>query len=120
MQTEIVESSRRPVTPLTPAAAARVPLERAGWQWLPVSAHIRERYLVTFRAPAQQVARLVPAPLELDTRAGHGFVSVCVLDMDAMGLAGTPRWLRWRNLELLYRVGVRVSGAPSFITLRSD
>ena len=37
-----------------------------------------------------------------------------------MGLAGTPSWLRWRNLELLYRVGVRVGDAPSFITLRSD
>jgi hypothetical protein len=98
----------------------RVPLSPAGWQWLPVTAHIQERYLVTFRAPAAHVARLVPQPLEVDARAGFGFVSVCVLDMDAMGLRGTPRWLRWRNRELLYRVGVRVTGAPSFITLRSD
>ena len=113
----------RPAAPrenAPPAGICAGALEPAGWQWLPVTAHIRERYLVTFRAPAEHVARLVPAPLELDTRAGHGFVSVCVLDMEAMGLAGTPRWLRWRNLELLYRVGVRVGGAPSFITLRSD
>ena len=116
-------SLRRPDAPRETApnrGSAGRALELAGGQWLPVSAHIRERYLVTFRAPATHVARLVPAPLEVDTRAGHGFVSVCVLDMEAMGLAGTPRWLRWRNLELLYRVGVRVGGAPSFITLRSD
>jgi hypothetical protein len=117
--------ARRPAAPRENVPPAALPanahaLEPAGWQWLPVTAHIRERYLVTFRAPAERVARLVPAPLELDTRAGHGFVSVCVLDMAAMGLAGTPRWLRWRNLELLYRVGVRIGGAPSFITLRSD
>ena len=37
-----------------------------------------------------------------------------------MGLAGTPSWLRWKNLELLYRVGVRAGDAPSFLTLRSD
>ena len=48
-----------PTTPVVTAPS--VPLERAGWQWLPVSAHIRERYLVTFRAPADAVARLVPA-----------------------------------------------------------
>ena len=105
----------RPVTP-----AHSVPLERAGWQWLPVSAHIRERYLVTFRAPADAIARLVPPPLKVDSFGGRGFVSVCALEMDGMGLAGAPSWLRWNNLELLYRVGVRVGDAPSFITLRSD
>jgi uncharacterized protein YqjF (DUF2071 family) len=103
-----------------PGAAPPFALEPAGWQWLPVSAHIRERYLVTFRAPAAAVARLVPAPLTVDSFRGHGFVSVCALQMDDMGLAGAPSWLRWRNLELLYRVGVRVAGAPSFLTLRSD
>jgi Uncharacterized conserved protein (COG2071) len=122
-QTQASLIARRPDAPRESAplwVTAPRALEPAGWQWLPVTAHIRERYLVTFRAPAAHVARLVPAPLEVDTRAGNGFISVCVLDMEAMGLAGTPRWLRWRNLELLYRVGVRVGGAPSFITLRSD
>jgi len=75
---------------------------------------------VTFRAPAEAVARLVPAPLAVDSFRGQAFVSVCVLDMARMGLAGTPAWLRWENLELLYRVGVRVGDAPSFLTLRSD
>jgi len=103
----------------SPAPQA-IALEPAGWQWLPVSAHIRERYLVTFRAPAAAIARLVPAPLSVDSFGGHGFVSVCALDMDGMGLAGAPSWLRWDNVELLYRVGVRVGGAPSFLTLRSD
>jgi hypothetical protein len=40
--------------------------------------------------------------------------------MEDMGIAGTPRWLRFSNRELLYRVGVRAGGAPSFLTLRSD
>ena len=108
-----------PLTPVVAPTHAFV-LERAGWQWLPVSAHIRERYLVTFRAPADAVARLVPAPLTVDSFRGQGFVSVCALEMDDMGLAGTPSWLRWKNLELLYRVGVRAGDAPSFLTLRSD
>jgi hypothetical protein len=125
METNFVEPTPSPArlrtrqkadVPTQPAFA----LERAGWQWLPVSAHIRERYLVTFRAPAEAVARLVPAPLAVDSFRGQAFVSVCVLDMARMGLAGTPAWLRWENLELLYRVGVRVGDAPSFLTLRSD
>src|SRR5262245_9058206 len=105
----------------TPALSAQsLPLEPGGSQWLPVSAHVRERYLVTFRAPADAVARLVPAPLTVDSFGGHGFVSVCALELDGMGVAGTPSWLRFRNLEFLYRVGVRVGDAPSFLTLRSD
>jgi hypothetical protein len=100
--------------------AAPLPLEPAGWQWLPVSAHVRERYLVTFRAPAAAIARLVPAPLTVDAFRGQGFVSVCALDMAKMGIAGTPSWLRWSNRELLYRVGVKVGDTPSFLTLRSD
>src|SRR5437763_6394615 len=129
METDLVE---RPAPPVrveahialhpAPAVASGRPfaLERAGWQCLPVSAHIRERYLVTFRAPADAVARLVPAPLAVDSFRGQGFVSVCALEMDDMGLVGTPSWLRWKNLELLYRVGVRAGDAPSFLTLRSD
>jgi hypothetical protein len=98
----------------------RFALPRAGRQWLDVSAHVVERYLVTFRAPAARLVPLVPAPLSLDVFRGHGFVSVCALEMDGMGIAGTPAWMRFRNLELLYRVGVRHGGEPSFLTLRSD
>src|SRR5262249_24395987 len=97
-----------------------VPLEPAGRQWLPVSAHVRERYLVTFRAPAAAVARLGPAPLAVDSFGGQGFVSVCALELDGMGVVGTPSWLRFPTLEFRYRVGVRVGAAPSFLTLRSD
>jgi len=119
---------REPVFPPQKSRAARsvapapapLPLEPAGHQWLPVSAHVRERYLVTFRAPAAAVARLVPAPLVVDSFRGHGFVSVCALELAEMGIAGTPSWLRFSNLEFLYRVGVRSHGAPSFLTLRSD
>ncbi|HMF43162.1 MAG TPA: DUF2071 domain-containing protein [Polyangia bacterium] len=110
----------RSVTPAPAAGAASLPLEPAGRQWLPVSAHVRERYLVTFRAPAAAVARLCPAPLVVDSFRGYGFVSVCALELEKMGIAGTPSWLRFSNLEFLYRVGVRIDGAPSFLTLRSD
>jgi hypothetical protein len=103
-----------------PAAPACFPLVPAGRQWLDVSAHVVERYLVTFRAPAARLLPLVPAPLSLDVYRGHGFVSVCALELDGMGIAGTPRWMRFRNRELLYRVGVRFAGEPSFLTLRSD
>jgi uncharacterized protein YqjF (DUF2071 family) len=124
-----VTGSALPSSPLgrvttrpAPSVAAGPPLalEPAGWQWLPVSAHIRERYLVTFHAPAAAIARLVPAPLTVDSLDGRGFVSVCALEMDDMGIAGTPRWLRFSNRELLYRVGVQYRGAKSFLTLRSD
>jgi hypothetical protein len=99
---------------------AALPLERGGRQWLPVSARIRERYLVTYRAPAARLASLVPAPLTVDALDGWGFVSVCALDIASMGIAGAPAFLRWSNRELLYRVGVRAGGQPSFFTLRSD
>jgi hypothetical protein len=95
-------------------------LPAGGRQWLPVEAHVVERYLVTFRAPAEALAPLVPAPLSLDRLDGRGFVSVCAIELTGMGVSGTPRWLRFDNREFLYRVGVRFRGAPSFLTLRSD
>lgn len=101
-------------------AEGPIALPRAGRQWLDVSAHVVERYLVTFRAPAQRLRALVPAPLSLDTRGGYGFVSVCALEMREMGIRRAPSCLRFDNLEFLYRVGVRFQGEPSFFTLRSD
>jgi len=99
---------------------AALEIERGGRQWLPVSAHITERYLVTYRAPAARLGALVPAPLVIDALDGYGFVSVCALEMDDMGIVGTPAFLRFANRELLYRVGVRIAGRPTFFTWRSD
>jgi len=95
-------------------------LTRAGRQWWDVSARVVERYLITYRAPAAKLVKLVPAPLALDVYRGFGFVSVCALELAEMGLVGAPSWLRFDNLEFLYRVGVRHRGEPSFLTLRSD
>jgi uncharacterized protein YqjF (DUF2071 family) len=103
-----------------PPPAATLRVRPGGHQFLPVAARIRERYLVTYRLPAERLAALVPAPLEVDARDGYGFLSVCALDMPEIGLVGTPRALRFQNRELLYRIGVRAFGAPSFYTLRSD
>lgn len=99
---------------------ARFELPRAGRQWLDVTAHVVERYLVTFRAPATRLRALVPAPLTLDTRGGYAFISVCALELRDMGIRGAPSWLRFHNLEFLYRVGVRFEDRPTFLTLRSD
>lgn len=96
------------------------PLSPAGRQLLAVSGHIVERYLVTFRAPAVHLAPLVPAPLTLDALQGHGFLSVCALEVRGMGIHGTPSFLRFTNREFLYRIGVRYGDEPTFLTLRSD
>ena len=101
-------------------APHEIDLPSAGHQWLPVSARIVERYLVSFRAPAAKLVSLVPPPLALDVHRGHGFVSVCALELQRMGIAGTPSWMRFDNREFLYRIGVRFRGEPTFLTLRSD
>lgn len=93
---------------------------RVGRQWLAVEGHVVDRFLVTFRAPARTLSRLIPDPFTLDVRGDHGFVSVCALEVRNMGISGTPRWLRFHNLEILYRIGVRLRGEPTFLTLRSD
>lgn len=91
-----------------------------GTQFLAVSGTLTDRLLVSFRADAHELRALVPAPFELDTYAGYGFLSVCAVEIADMGLAGTPRFMRWQNREFLYRLGVRLHGQPTFITLRSD
>jgi hypothetical protein len=95
-------------------------LTPGGTQFLAVSGTLTDRLLITFRAPAQTLCPLVPKPFELDTYAGYGFFSVCAVEIADMGLSGTPRFMRWQNREFLYRLGVRLHGEPTFITLRSD
>jgi uncharacterized protein YqjF (DUF2071 family) len=92
----------------------------SGTQFLPVSGYISDRLLVTYRVRASRLARLVPAPFEVDSRHGHGFVSVCAVEIVGMRVATTPRALSFDNREFLYRIGVRLDGQPTFITLRSD
>lgn len=92
----------------------------AGTQWLPVSARIPYRFLVTYRAPAAALLPLVPGPFTLDTHAGWGFVSVCALHLTAMGVCGAPAFLRFDNHEFLFRLAVRFRGEPTFLTLQSD
>ena len=91
-----------------------------GPQPVDVVAHLEDRFLVTYRAPAAALLPLVPAPFTVDVRSGLGFVSVCALTASEMGPALLPRGLRFRNAELLYRIGVRLRGEPTFLTLRSD
>jgi hypothetical protein len=93
--------------------------ERTGTQFWPVSGSITDRLFITYRAPAVALRKLVPAPLELDERDGYGFVSVCAVEIVNMGLCWTPRWLRWDNRELLYRIAARYRGGATFQTLQS-
>jgi hypothetical protein len=95
-------------------------LTPTGTQFLPVSGHITDRLLVTYRVAADRLAQLVPPPLRLDTRAGCGFLSICAVEILGMGLSGMPSLLRFDNRELLYRLAVRLGDEPSFLTLRSD
>jgi hypothetical protein len=93
---------------------------RSGMQWAAVSGTVSNRFLVSYRMPAPILARLVPSPFTLDTYEGHGFLSVCAVEILGMGIFGLPRRLRFDNREFLYRLGVRLRGEPTFVTLRSD
>jgi hypothetical protein len=92
----------------------------AGHQFLPVSGFIPYRFLVTYRAPAASLIPLVPRGFSLDTHRGFGFLSVCVVEIEGMGISGTPRFLRFENREFLYRLALRLGDEPTFATLRSD
>jgi uncharacterized protein DUF2071 len=116
MSTALALTRYRPVA----TSRSTVYSGRAASQPWPVSGWIRDRFLVTFSAPARRLARLVPAPFEVDALAGQGFVSVCALEAERMGLWGAPFPLRFHNLEFLYRIGVTLLGEPSFLTFRSD
>jgi hypothetical protein len=105
---------------LTSPALAISEQARVRRQWLDVDGFITDRLLITYRAPAATLRGLVPAAFELDEWCGHGFVSVCALEVHEMGLCGAPSVLRFENRELLYRLGVRYRGQATFITLRSD
>src|SRR5690348_976493 len=94
--------------PLAGAPRAKAAfLEPVGSQWLSVSGQIPRRFVVNYRAPASRLARRLPAPFSVDERDGHGFVSVCALVVERMGIDAAPSFLRFRNVEFLYRVGVR-------------
>ncbi|HSC86718.1 MAG TPA: DUF2071 domain-containing protein [Polyangiaceae bacterium] len=90
-----------------------------GRQWLPVDARIPYRFLVTYRAPADELRRLVPAPLELDERAGLGFLSVCALRLEGLAPLGWPRAWAFDTPEFLIRLSVTYRGEPTFFTLAS-
>jgi len=92
----------------------------SGTQFLPVSGHVTDRLFVTYRAPARALVPLVPDPFTLDVHRGFGFLSVCAVEILGMGIAGTPRFLRFDNREFLYRLAVRFRGESTFVTLRSD
>lgn len=87
---------------------------------MPVTGHVTDRLFVTYRADPRALSALVPAPFTLDTHAGFGFLSVCAVEILGMGIAGTPRFLRFDNREFLYRLAVRYRGESTFVTLRSD
>ena len=77
------------------ASAASVAPARVHRQWLDVDGFITDRLLVTYRAPAERLRALVPAPFVVDEHDGFGFLSVCALHIRDMGIVGSPRWPRF-------------------------
>lgn len=90
------------------------------FQPLPMTARIPWRYVVNYRVAPERARHLVPVPLELDLHEGDALISVCALAIERLGVAFTPRFLRFSTLEMLYRLAVRHGGIRSFVTLKSD
>ncbi|HWA74358.1 MAG TPA: DUF2071 domain-containing protein [Polyangiaceae bacterium] len=106
--------------PFCPSDFTPFQLSTSGTQWASVSGTVSNRFLVSYRMRAEALSRLVPAPFTLDTHRGHGFLSVCAVEILGMGITALPSIFRFDNREFLYRLGVRYQGRATFITLRSD
>ena len=94
-------------------------------QPLPIGAETQFRFMINFRAPAEDIQQLLPESLQVDTIAdGHeGLISMCVCDFLITHLAGIPIPTVPGN-EILCRIGVKFwnAGKPyrAFYPIRSD
>ncbi len=95
-----------------------------GSQPLAMTADVPWRFVVSYRADARALSRLVPLPLEIDALDGQGFLSVCILRMQSLGPSLFRRAFQFDTYELLVRVGVRLphwlGSEKSFYTLESQ
>lgn len=63
--------------------------------------------LLAYRTPADSVAHLVPAGLELITHGGWAFWNVVACRLEAMRPSGCPRWIGRDCRQVAYRLYVR-------------
>jgi len=68
---------------------------------------IARRMLLNFRADADVVRRLLPAPLEIDQRRGHAIVGVCLIRLENLRPRGIPGPLGLSSENMAHRVAIR-------------
>jgi uncharacterized protein DUF2071 len=67
---------------------------------------IARRMLLNFRADADVVQRLLPAPLEVDQRRGHDIVGVCLIRLENLRPRGIPGPLGLSSENIAHRVAI--------------
>ena len=68
---------------------------------------IARRMLLNFRADADVVQRLLPAPLQVDRQNGHAIVGVCLIRMENLRPHGLPGPLGLSSENMAHRVAIQ-------------
>ena len=68
---------------------------------------IARRMLLNFRADAEIVQRLLPAPLQVDRQHGHAIVGVCLIRMENLRPQGVPGVFGLSSENMAHRVAIR-------------
>jgi Uncharacterized conserved protein (COG2071) len=68
---------------------------------------IARRMLLNFRADADVVQRLLPAPLEVDRQRGYAIVGVCLIRLENLRPHGVPAALGLSSENMAHRVAIR-------------
>jgi uncharacterized protein YqjF (DUF2071 family) len=85
-----------------------------------MTAVFRRCLLVNYSVAADVLAAVLPAPLEPDLRAGRGWLSVVIADLQRMRPAGIPAALGLSYRQVVYRAVVRCGSSRGVYFLRSD
>jgi len=72
---------------------------------------IARRMLLNFRADAEVVQRLLPAPLQVDQQNGHAIVGVCLIRLENLRPHGVPGPLGLSSENMAHRVAIRYPGS---------
>lgn len=72
---------------------------------------IARRILLNFRADAEVVQRLLPAPLQVDQQNGHAIVGVCLIRLENLRPYGVPGPLGLSSENMAHRVAIRYPGS---------
>lgn len=72
---------------------------------------IARRMLLNFRADADVVQRLLPAPLEVDQQHGYAIVGVCLIRLENLRPQGVPAPLGLSSENMAHRVAIRYPGS---------